>query len=386
MRSETMPVGGEPRRPPLGSILHVADLSGIGGIPRVVRGLAVGHCRQGLDVHVAIACVDAAEGRALGAPFGEAGVTVHEIVVRPRAYWRHRSELASLCRALRPCVLHTHGLRSDVLGTAVGRSLGIPVISTIHGFTGDGLKNSLYEWLHRRAMRRADAVIAVARPLAARLLALGVAERRLHVIPNAFAAPGALLPRDEARRILGVPAEGLLAGWVGRLSPEKGADVAIEALKLVADSVCLSLLGDGPERNAVVRRVQALGLQERVHVHGTVADADQLYAAFDVFILSSRTEGTPIALFEAMSAGVPVVATAVGGVPDVVSPAEALLVPSDQPAALAQAVRMVLTDSRAAQQRAEAARRRLHAEFAVAPWLARHSALYADLVDPQRAG
>jgi glycosyltransferase involved in cell wall biosynthesis len=110
-----------------------------------------------------------------------------------------------------------------------------------------------------------------------------------------------------------------------------------------------------------------------------VVEAAALFPAFDMFVLSSRTEGTPMALFEAMAAGVPVVATAVGGVPQVVSPAEALLVPPDDPANLAAGIREVLSNPDAAHARACAARRRLEREFAVQPWLARYDMLYDTL-------
>ena len=113
--------------------------------------------------------------------------------------------------------------------------------------------------------------------------------------------------------------------------------------------------------------------------HGFMANAGRLYAAFDVFVLSSRTEGTPIALLEAMSAGVPIVATSVGGVPDVVSRNEALLVPSDDPVALADAIRSVYSDPTAAATRACAAQQRLSQNFAAAPWLAAYEALYRNI-------
>ena len=108
-------------------------------------------------------------------------------------------------------------------------------------------------------------------------------------------------------------------------------------------------------------------------------EAARVFPAFDVFVMSSRTEGTPIALLEAMAAGVPVVATAVGGVPDVVSPAEAMLVPSENPSALAAAVTETLRNPASTLERTRAAQRRLEQEFALKPWLARYEALYGAL-------
>jgi glycosyltransferase involved in cell wall biosynthesis len=110
--------------------------------------------------------------------------------------------------------------------------------------------------------------------------------------------------------------------------------------------------------------------------HGVVPDAGRLLRAFDVLVLSSRTEGTPMVVLEAMAAGVPIVATRVGGVPDVLSSADAMLVPPEDPAALAAAIRAVHDHPDAARSRADSARRRLDTEFALAPWLARYEAIY----------
>jgi glycosyltransferase involved in cell wall biosynthesis len=110
-----------------------------------------------------------------------------------------------------------------------------------------------------------------------------------------------------------------------------------------------------------------------------VPQAAALYCAFDVFVLSSRTEGTPISLFEAMAAGVPVVATRVGGVPDVITESEARLVPSESPQALAEAIEATLSQGEETRRRAAGAERRLQQHFAVGPWLDRYETLYREL-------
>ncbi|MDH5284682.1 MAG: glycosyltransferase, partial [Gemmatimonadota bacterium] len=117
---------------------------------------------------------------------------------------------------------------------------------------------------------------------------------------------------------------------------------------------------------------------------GLVPGAGQLVGAFDLLVLSSRTEGTPIVLFEAMQAGVPIVATAVGGVPDVLGPDTALLVPPGQPALLASAIQSVARDPAAALARAAKAKARLESEFAPGPWLAGYEALYHSLLPSVR--
>ena len=196
---------------------------------------------------------------------------------------------------------------------------GIPLATTVHGFTGGGARNQVYEAMQRLALRRFDAVVAVSEPLA-RQLRVTVPGDRVRTIRNAWSPAEPPLPRAEARARLGIGEGELVAGWVGRLSPEKGADVLLYALPTLP-ALHVSFLGDGADEAFLRGRAARLGVADRVRWHGAVPGAAALYAAFDVFVLSSRTEGTPIALFEAIAAGVPVVATRVGGVPARSSPA-----------------------------------------------------------------
>ena len=362
------------------SILHIVAPAQAGGLEEVVVALAAGLAARGHTVRV-LALLDREGSRdPITRRLPGAGVEVVPTVLLGRAYARERAAVARACAVFRPDVVHTHGYRPDVLDGGVARRLGIPTVTTVHGFTGGDWKNRLYERLQIRAFRRFDAVAAVSRPIVERLVRAGVPRQRIHLLPNAWAGRPPALDRAAARRALGVPVEGFRIGWVGRLTAEKGADVFVEALARLGDvPVSVSIVGDGRERGPLEQRARELGLAERIAWHGLVADAAGLYRAFDVFVLSSRTEGTPIALFEAMAAGVPVIATRVGGVPDVVSPAEALLVPAEDPEALASAIRAVLGDPAAAAARAAAARARLEREFGMDPWLDRYEKLYRGL-------
>jgi glycosyltransferase involved in cell wall biosynthesis len=193
------------------------------------------------------------------------------------------------------------------------------------------------------------------------------------------------MDRAHARERLGLPGDGVLVGWVGRLSREKAPDVLLEALGLMgADPPLTAFVGDGREAAALKARTAALGLEGKVRWTGLVDGAARLLPAFDAFVLSSRTEGTPIVLLEAMAAGVPVIVTRVGGVPDVVSDAEAVLVPSEDPAALAGALRSVLADAVGSARRSAAAQGRLARDFAEGPWLDRYEVLYRGLIEAGR--
>ncbi|MEO8138310.1 MAG: glycosyltransferase, partial [Gemmatimonadota bacterium] len=209
---------------------------------------------------------------------------------------------------------------------------------------------------------------------------------RVALIPNAWAPLLPPLTRAEARVALGLPADAPVLGWVGRLSPEKGADLFLAALaRLQRPGVLAAIIGDGRLRPSLEAQARTLGISDRVRWLGLVPDAGRLTAAFDSFVLSSRTEGTPIALLEAMASGTPVVATAVGGVPDIlVGDREAILVPSEDPAALAAALAAVLDDRAAAARRAGAARTRLERDYALGPWLERHRTLYQSILARRR--
>jgi glycosyltransferase involved in cell wall biosynthesis len=362
-------------------VLHALAPGAVGGLESVVRALATGQRARGRDVAVALVLEpDVAADHPLSTALEAAGVPVDRLLVPPRAYLGERRAVARAIRRRRPAIVHCHGYRADVLARGPARAAGAHTVTTVHGFTGGGWKNRLYERLQRRAFRRFDAVVAVSRPLVTLLAARGVPAMRIHLIPNAWRASSATMSRAEAREVLGLPTDRPVVGWVGRLSAEKGPDVFVEALARTVDRRTIGcLVGDGRERADVERLGDSLGLGDRLRLPGLIADAARLYAAFDLFVLSSRTEGTPISLFEAMAARVPVVATAVGGVPDVVSADDALLVPPNAAAALARAIDASLGDPAAAADRASRAAARLVRDFGVDPWLDRYDALYASL-------
>jgi len=359
-------------------VLHVIAPGDVGGAERVVHTLATGQHQAGHQVRVVAVLANGADRHPFLAPLDKAGVETIPLRVPPRAYRRERTAIEELCRRFRPDVMHTHGYHVDVVDAGAARRAGVRTVTTVHGFTGGDWKNWIYERLQRRAFRRFDAVVAVSRPLARDLERTGVPSVRVHMVPNAWpASDPPPLPRDQARAQLAVPNGRFHVGWVGRLTPEKGADVLLAALARLTDlPVVASVVGDGRGRPALEQLAARLGLGDRVRWLGNVAEAARLFAAFDVFALSSRTEGTPIVLFEAMAARTPIVASAVGGVPDVLSPQEALLVGADDPAALARAIRSVHADPAAAADRARRANERLAREFAPGPWLEQYERIY----------
>jgi glycosyltransferase involved in cell wall biosynthesis len=367
----------------LPTILHVLAPAAVGGLESVVRALAGGQAARGNKVHAALV-VEPGIRPPLAAMLTEAGVETHVLELGARAYRAERAALKALARVTATDLVHTHGYRSDVIGGLAGRGAGVPVVSTVHGFIGGSRRGRLNEWVQRRALRRAEAVIAVSRPLVARLLDSGIEKGRVHLIPNAWSGGAPSMTRAQAREVLGIPLDAFVVGWVGRLGREKGPDVLIDALASLGDlPIEVSVIGEGREGPALRRRTEGWN-GPAVRWHGIVTEASRYFAALDLYVLSSRTEGTPISLLEAIAAGVPAVATAVGGVPDVTGLDGALLVGPDDPAALAAAIREAVRDQAASRRRAGRASSRLATEFAAWPWLDRHDALYQTLLRGSR--
>lgn len=359
------------------SILHVLAPADVGGLETVVRSLALGHTATGHSVE--IAAVLAAATNPFVQEARNAGLQVHVIDSPPRSFLPERRGIRALLAQKHFDVLHSHGYRSDILDLGVARRMRVASVTTLHGFSATDTKARAYEWLQLRAARGAAAVVAVSSNIAQRVVASGVNPRAVHLIRNA--APDASMPVSaaDARGRLQLD-DGLQLGWIGRLSEEKGPDIMVEAMSFLSDlPITLSFIGDGPDRLALASRADDLSIAQRVRFHGRVPNAASLLRGFDLVVLTSRTEGTPMVLLEAMAADVPIIATGVGGVPDMLSSAEAILVPPEDPKALADAVRVAMGDMEASRERAGRAHERLVAEFSTQAWLDRYETLYRSI-------
>lgn len=367
---------GTPNGSSRANVLHLIAPGEIGGAESVVRLLA--SQQRSLGAHVRVVAVVPSDRAAVGFLTGldQSSVQTHRVVVGGRDYRRERKAIAAICEANRPDIVHSHDYRTDIVDALYLRR-SVPIVTTVHGFTGGDLRNRFYQWLQSRAYRRFDAVVAVSDPLA-RQLDARFGSRRLHLLPNAYSSDAAVLSRASARAEFGVPNDCFLVGWVGRLSREKAPDVLLDAFAHaeMPTGVRGVILGDGPLSTALHERAAHLDLEQRIALLGSVPNAGRLLSAFDVLVLSSRTEGTPMVVLEAMAAETPIIATRVGGVPDVLPAGTALLISPESPSELAQAIRTVVTDRAAALSRARAARRRLDEEYRADAWADRYELIY----------
>ncbi len=367
-------------------ILHLAAPGTVGGLESVVLALTRGLADRRHAVWLACTVLPGAGEPPLARKARDAGVTVVTLALPGRAYLAEYRALARLIATQGIGLVHTHGYRSDVVGGLAARRAGVPRVTTAHGFIGGTWRGRLYEWLQLRSARGAAAAVAVSRPIVERYFAAGVARDRIHLIPNAWSGE-APAEREAARRALGLEPSAPLLGWVGRLSGEKGPDVFVEALGLIRGAAWdAAVIGEGPARGPLQARARALGLEGRIRWLGAVPEAGRVMAAFDVLVLSSRTEGTPMVLLEAMAASVPTVASSVGGVPDIISEREGWLVPPDAPGRLAEALGAALGDPGEVRARGMAGRERLLQERGPDSWLDRHEALYRSLLSHDGRG
>lgn len=367
-------------------VLHLVAPAIVGGLERVSHALAIGHQRAGHEVHAAVVLTPEEREHPFLTPLEAGGVTVHRLILPVRDYLGERRRVAELCRILAPDIVHSQSTRTDVVDAGIARRNGRPVVTTVHGPSLLGGKAAFYLWLQRRSYRRFDAVCVVSRALQAEMKRRGVSPERIHLIPNAWSGAVDFLPREVARQELGVAPEEFLVGWVGRMIPVKGGDVLIEAVSQLLDlPVRAAMIGDGSERASLESLAARLNVSERVRFVGTRLDAARWFRAFDVFALSSRSEGIPITLFEAMAASVPVVASRVGGVGDVLGTEHALLVPPEDPRSLAEAIRQIHRYPESASRRAAEAQCRLRSDFAYEDWLDRYEQVYRSLVEKARA-
>jgi glycosyltransferase involved in cell wall biosynthesis len=258
-------------------------------------------------------------------------------------------EIRTLLEVGRFDVVHTHSSKAGALGRFAARAAGVPaVVHTFHGFPfhdfQSPLRRTAYIAAERRLGRITDRFIAVGVSVAAEAVRLGLAApERMRVIPVSVDGRSVVQTpqtRARARQLLGIPEQAELIGTVGRIDSQKAPHHFVEAMALMRrPDVHAVWIGDGPLRSQTESLIRRRGLGGRVHLVGERSDVADLLPGLDVFVMTSLYEGLPCAIVEAMRCGLPVVASAVNGVPELVVPGQTgLLVPPARPAAVAAAV------------------------------------------------
>ncbi len=295
-------------------------------------------------------------------------------------------ELVNVARTMRADMLCCHEYKSSLLGLLAARRLHIPVISVSRGWTGESVRVRLYEVLDRRVLRWMDKVVCVSEAQAQKVRRAGVCDGKVAVIHNAVRAERFGNPdiayRAQLLQMFSEPPQKIV-GAAGRLSPEKGFGILIDgAAEVVRNGLPVGfvLFGDGSLRERLTRQIGDRGLQGKFVLAGYHSDLDGFLPHLDVFVQSSFTEGLPNVVLESLAAGVPVVATSVGGTPEIVEHGvNGCLVPSGNVEALARCLIDVLSNGRA-RTMGECGRDHIKERFSFASQASLYQRLFAGLV------
>ncbi len=350
---------------------------GLGGAEQVVIRLAAGLDRRRFQP--LICCLDAPGPFAAQAE--AAGVEVVAMGKRGPADLGAAWRLVRFLRRRAVDVVHTHLWGANLWGRPAAKLAGIPVVVTT--------EHNLDTWkkVHHLALDRALApaathLVAVSRQVQEFYEAHRVGRRRWQVVHNGVDTSVPMRrQRGPALLGLGIGADTPAVGFVGRLGPAKAPDVFLLALARVAaecPAVRALVVGDGPLRPSLEQQARQLGLERQVIFAGLRKDATELLSGLDAVAVSSLREGLSMAMLEAMAAGVPVVATAVGGTPELVRDGETgLLAPPGDPEALSRALSGLLADPGRADRIRCAARRQVEERFSLARMVEGYEALYS---------
>jgi glycosyltransferase involved in cell wall biosynthesis len=337
-------------------ILRVIGRLNVGGAAIHVVNLCAGLNPERFDQLLVVGSENPAEGSMLDYALAR-GVQPHviaEIVtafsLTPRDV-KALAKLYLLMRRERPHIVCTETAKAGFLGRLAGRLAGVPVIvHTFHGHVFHGYYGPVKNWLMRRMERSlariTDRLVTVSEQVKRDLIAYGVAaEEKIAVIPLGFDLDPFLnshILRGEFRREIGLSEEHKLVGIVGRLFPIKNHILFLESAARIAahePAARFVIVGDGVLRPGLERQTRETNIADRVLFTGWRRDLPRIYADLDILVVSSDNEGTPVSAIEAMAAGCPVVATRVGGLPDLIDDQRTGgLVPSRDAKALASAV------------------------------------------------
>jgi glycosyltransferase involved in cell wall biosynthesis len=311
----------------------------------------------------------------------ENGISLETIRERGAFDLATLSSLRALAARVRPDIIQTHAVKSHFLARTAGLPKQAPWVAFHHGYTWPTLKAKAYNQLDRWSLRAAAKVLTVSVPFRNELAAFGVPPGRIEVIHNAIPAGwGAGACADRAG--MGIPADRRIILIVGRLSREKDHVTLLEAVARLRPALTphVVIVGDGPEKPRIAERVSQLQLGDYVTFTGQQNSAEPWYGIADVAVLSSLSEGSPNALLEAMATRVPVVATAVGGVPEIVTHEEsALLIQPGDPAAMSTAIARILTDPALASRLSQRSRELIEERHQPAARMRRLVSIYRSL-------
>jgi glycosyltransferase involved in cell wall biosynthesis len=350
-------------------ILHLIHSEGIYGAELILLYLAREQQHRGHEPYVGSIRDPGTARTAFESLADSWGLPVVPIRIAPRPTPGVVRSLLRSVRDVGPDVLHSHGYKANILLGSLPLRLRGPMLATLHGWTGASRFSALwlYERLDRLSLRRIDSVVVVARHMLELPALRGVSATRRHVIENGI-PPREVRLADLADRDVADLPDQLVAFTtreptmiaIGRLSPEKGLMLLLEAFARARGQTAakhqLLIIGEGPQRELLANRIAALGLSRIVRLGGYVDGADRFLEHAAGFVMSSLTEGMPLVLLEAMQWRVPILATSVGAIPELLDEGRhgRLVAPGDL-AALTQGLQSMMSAGGGVQKQGVAA-------------------------------
>lgn len=301
--------------------------------------------------------------------------------------------LFSILRRHKYDIIHSNGYFADILGVPAAKIFGIPHVSTCHGYIATDRSLAIYNALDRFFLRFSTKIIAVSDTIKIALINSCVKESRVKVIKNAVPTDiDSVLfvkNRQEIRHLLGIDDNDFVVGYIGRLSEEKGIKHLIEASSMligIGVSLRVLIIGDGPSKKQLEELVRTERIESRVIFPGFKKDVENWMPGIDVFVLPSLTEGTPMALLEAMSFGIPVVASGVGGIPEVIESAKnGILVSPGEPDEIVNAVLTVCKNDGFRAGLSKMAKETIRDRFNLNEWVKKIELVYSEIISTQNS-
>lgn len=362
-------------------VLHLTDTYRIGGPGKTIINSAK-YIDPGFRVHVSSFTSLDAERNEFASAVRDAGIPYLELRETGRFNPCHVARIRQYVLDHKIGLLHTHGYRTDVMGFLATRGLPVAIVTTHHGWIRNTRRQMLFTRLALRLCARFHGVELVSEQMRRELPSTLRHSSRVSVVHNGIVlgdyAPAGL--RTSVRAELGVQSDDIVIGVIGRMSVEKGQVEMLDAMRSVREKVARAVLlfaGEGALRPVLERRAQDLGLDGRVRFVEHRQPVQPLYEAIDLLASPSRTEGLSNVILEALTFGVPVVATKVGGNPEIVEDGvSGLLVPARDPETMASALVRVLTDADLRSRLVSSGRRRVCEQFSFDARMRREERFY----------
>jgi glycosyltransferase involved in cell wall biosynthesis len=368
-------------------VLDIRDTHEVGGPGKTILETFKAADSARFDLRLGVYLV---RGETTDTPFTraarECGMPVHFIHGYNQYDPRLISRTADLVRREQIDIVHAHEVKSDVITYLASFLARVPIVTTIHGYIANSPRQRALVALDRRLVTRFDRVFVVSAKIRDELLALGASPDRIRLVHNGLVLANYRRTgqRGALAALAGRPVVGPVVASIGRLSREKGHADLLEALALMkarGHLVSTVLAGDGPERAALEALASRLGLADSVYFLGYVDRPQAVLEEADLMVLPSHTEGLPNAALEALAMGVPVLATAVGGTPEVISDGETgRLVPPAAPESLAREMMDFVARPGVWREMAERGRQVVEREFDFTARTRRMEELYDELV------